>query len=67
MFLIKELSHSEKLLLLHFLVTGLLEESGLAPLNEGNEGKLENQGLHTSFAVAALARALAEEKAATQG
>ena len=42
--LLKELSHSDKLLLLNFLVTELLKESGLVPLDI--EGKVASQGLH---------------------
>lgn len=64
--LLKELSHSDKLLLLNFLVAELLKESGLAPLDA--QGKAANQGLYDSFeAAAVLAKALAEEKAATHG
>lgn len=63
--LLKELSYSDKLLLLHFLVAELLKESGVVPLNtQDNAG----QGLHDSFeAAAVLAKALAEEKAAAHG
>lgn len=64
--LIKELSHSDKLLLLHLLVTELLKESGLVPYDA--QSKTTSQGLHDSFeAAAVLAKALAEEKAATHG
>jgi hypothetical protein len=64
--LIKELSHSDKLLLLHLLVTELLKESGLVPLDV--QSKVASQGLYDSFeAAAVLAKALAEEKAATHG
>lgn len=64
--LLKELSHSDKLLLLHFLVTELLKESGLASLD--TQGRVASQGLYDSFeAAAVLAKALAEEKAATHG
>ena len=64
--LLKELSHSDKLLLLNFLVTELLKESGLVPLDI--EGKVASQGLHDSFeAAAVLAKALAEEKVGTHG
>jgi hypothetical protein len=64
--LLKELSHSDKLLLLHFLVSELLKESGLASLD--TQGKVANQDLYNSFeAAAVLAKALAEEKAATHG
>ncbi|NEQ70736.1 MAG: hypothetical protein F6K21_35640 [Symploca sp. SIO2D2] len=62
--LIKELSYSDKLLLLNFLATELLKESGLVPLE--NQGKVASQGLHDSFeAAAVLAKALAEEKVRT--
>jgi len=57
--LLKEFSHAEKLLLLHFLVAELLKESGLVPLSDG--GTPASQGLHDSFeAASVLARALAE-------
>lgn len=63
---LKELSYSDKLLLLHFLVEELLKESGLTPLNA--QGKMASQGLHDSFeAAAVLAKALAEEKVSTHG
>lgn len=62
---LKELSYSDKLLLLQLLVGELVKESGLAPLYE--QGKVANQGLHDSFeAAAVLAKALAEENVATQ-
>lgn len=64
--LLKQLSHSDKLLLLHFLVAELLKESSLVPLDA--QDKVASQGLHDSFeAAAVLAKALAEEKAATHG
>ncbi len=64
--LLKELSRSDKLLLLHFLIAELLKESDLVPLDA--QGKVASQGLHDSFeAAAVLARALKEEKAATHG
>lgn len=64
--LLKELSSSDKLLLLHLLVADLLKESGLTPLDV--QGKVASQGLHDSFeAAAVLAKALAEEKVATHG
>lgn len=63
---LSELSYSDKLLLLHFLVGELLKESGLTPLDA--QGKVASQGLHDSFeAAAVLAKALAEEKVATHG
>lgn len=64
--LLKELSHSDKLLLLHLLVVELLNESGLVPLDI--QGRVGSQGLHDSFEAAAiLAQALAEEKVVTHG
>jgi hypothetical protein len=66
--LLKELSYSDKLLLLHFLVAELLKESGLTPLDVQDKGKVASQGLYDSFeAAAVLAQALAEEKVATHG
>lgn len=63
---LKELSYSDKLLLLHFLISELLKESGLEPL--GTQGKVASQGLYASFeAAAVLAKALAEEKVTTHG
>lgn len=63
---LKELSQSEKLLLINFLTAELLEESGLVPLSSHN--KVASQGLYDSFeAAAVLARALAEGKTATHG
>jgi hypothetical protein len=64
--LLKELSHSDQLLLLHFLINELLKESDLVPLDA--QGKVVSQGLHDSFeAAAVLAKALEEGKAATHG
>ncbi|MCY7382021.1 MAG: hypothetical protein LH628_05440 [Microcoleus sp. CAN_BIN18] len=66
--LLKELSYSDKLMLLHFLVAELLKESGLTPLDIQDQGKVASQGLHDSFeAAAVLAKALTEEKVATHG
>jgi hypothetical protein len=66
--LLKELSYSDKLLLLHFLVTELLKESGLTPLEVQDRDKVASQGLYDSFeAAAVLAKALTEEKVATHG
>lgn len=64
---LKELSQDDKLLLLHFLVSEMLNESGLVPLD--NQNKTSNLGLHDSFeAAAVLAQALAEaKKAPTNG
>jgi hypothetical protein len=60
---LKELSYSDKLLLLHFLVAELLKDADLVPLNA--ENKVTSQGLHDSFeAAAVLAKALTEEKMA---
>lgn len=58
---LKELSQNDKLLLLHFLVNEMLNESGLVPLE--NQEQTSNLGLHDSFeAAAVLAKALAEAK-----
>jgi len=58
---LKELSQDDKLLLLHFLVSEMLNESGLVPLD--NQSKTSNLGLHDSFeAAAVLAQALVEAK-----
>jgi hypothetical protein len=66
--LLKELSYSDKLLLLHFLVTELLKESGLTPLDVQERDRVASQGLYDSFeAAAVLAKALTEEKVATHG
>ncbi|MDX2239722.1 MAG: hypothetical protein NW224_03460 [Leptolyngbyaceae cyanobacterium bins.302] len=66
--LLKELSYSEKLLLLHFLVTELLKDSGLSPLSAQDHDRVASQGLYDSFeAAAVLAKALAEEEVATYG
>lgn len=63
---LKELSYSDKLLLLHLLTGELLKEAGLTPLEI--QEKPAPQGLHDSFeAAAVLARALAEEKVASHG
>jgi hypothetical protein len=65
---LKELSYSDKLLLLHFLVAELLKESNLTPLDVRDKDKVASQGLYDSFeAAAVLAKALAEEKVATHG
>ncbi|MFB2937257.1 MAG: hypothetical protein WBV73_10300 [Phormidium sp.] len=66
--LLKKLSYSDKLLLLHFLIADLLKESGLTPLDVQDRDKVTSQGLHDSFeAAAVLAKALTEEKVATHG
>jgi hypothetical protein len=66
--LLKELSYADKLLLLHFLITELLKESGLTPLGVQDQNKVASQGLYDSFeAASVLAKALAEEKVATHG
>jgi hypothetical protein len=65
---LKELSYSDKLLLLHFLVAELLKESNLTLLDVRDKDKVASQGLYDSFeAAAVLAKALAEEKVATHG
>ncbi|OYE01253.1 hypothetical protein [Nostoc sp. 'Peltigera membranacea cyanobiont' 232] len=64
--LVKKLSHTDKLLLIHFLAAELLKESSLVPLDA--QDKVASLGLYDSFeAAAVLAKALAEEKAATHG
>lgn len=64
--LLKTLSPSDKLLLLHFLTAELLTESSLVPLETQTE--TASQGLYDSFeAAAVLAKALVDEKAATHG
>ncbi|WP_152588564.1 hypothetical protein [Nostoc sphaeroides] len=64
--LVKELSRTDKLLLIHFLAAELLKESNLVPLDA--QDKVASLGLYDSFeAAAVLAKALAEEKAATHG
>ena len=64
--LVKELSHTDRLLLLHFLTSELLKDASLIPL--GDRDKISIPNLHDSFeAAAVLAKALAEEKAAIHG
>lgn len=64
--LLKDLSYSDKLLLLNFLVTALLKESGLTPLDA--QSPESSQGLHDSFEAATiLAQALAEENMEKHG
>ncbi|MDF5726377.1 MAG: hypothetical protein PUP91_39245 [Rhizonema sp. PD37] len=63
---LKELSQTDKLLLLHFLVSEILNKFGLVSLY--SQDKLVSLGLHDSFeATAVLAKALAEVKAVTDG
>ncbi|MEH1835680.1 MAG: hypothetical protein V7L29_27415 [Nostoc sp.] len=58
---LKELSHTDKLLLIHFLAAKLLKESSLVPLDAQN--KIASQGLYDSFETAAvLAKTLVEKK-----
>lgn len=62
--IVRQLSYSEKLLLLNFLVTELLQESGLLPLP--TQDQFPSQGLHDSFEAAAiLAQALKENQELT--
>ena len=64
--LLRQLSYSDKLLLLNFLVSELLRESGIAPLSIQDD--LPRQGLHDSFEAAAiLAQALKEKQELTHG
>ena len=59
--IVRQLSYSEKLLLLNFLVAELLKESGLLPLSPPDS--FPSQGLHDSFEAAAiLAQALKENQ-----
>jgi len=65
-FLLKQLSYSDKLLLLNFLVAELLKDSGIVPMSI--EDDLPRQGLHDSFEAAAiLAQALKEKQELTHG
>lgn len=64
--LVKELSHTDRLLLLHFLTSELIKDASLIPL--GDRDKISIPNLHDSFeAAAVLAEALAQEKAAIHG
>jgi hypothetical protein len=64
--MLRQLSHSDKLLLLNILVAELLRESGIVPLSIPDE--LPRQGLHDSFdAAAILAQALKEKQELTHG
>ncbi|MCC3407914.1 MAG: hypothetical protein JGK24_15285 [Microcoleus sp. PH2017_29_MFU_D_A] len=64
--LVKDLPHTDKLLLLHFIVSELLQESGIVPLEE--QGKVSSTNSYNSFeAAAVLAKALSEEKAVKHG
>jgi hypothetical protein len=59
--MLMQLSYSDKLLLLNFLVAELLRESGIVPLSIQDD--LPRQGLHDSFEAAAiLAQALKEKQ-----
>lgn len=64
--LLKELSHTEKLQLLHLLSSELLKDTALAPLEATDGVSMPN--LYDSFeAAAVLAKALAEKQSATHG
>ncbi len=64
--LLKELSYTDKLQLLHLLSTELLKDAGLAPLSDSEGVSLPN--LYDSFeAAAVLAKALAEEQSVKHG
>jgi len=64
--MLRQLSSSDKLLLLNFLVSELLRESGIVPLSIQDD--LPRQGLHNSFEAAAiLAQALKEKQELTPG
>jgi len=63
---VKDLPHADKLLLLHFIVSELLQESGIVPLE--NQSKVSSANSYNSFeAAAVLAKALLEEKAVKHG
>ena len=71
---VRELSSTDRLLLLQFLVNDLVRESGLTPLSIGGDYPESTQniptsyGLHDSFAAAAiLATALEAKKATVHG
>ncbi|WP_254434079.1 hypothetical protein, partial [Dolichospermum sp. UHCC 0299] len=64
--ILRQLSHSDKLLLLNFLVAELLRESGIVPMSIQDD--VHRQGLHDSFEAAAiLAQALKETQELTHG
>ncbi len=64
--MLRQLSHSDKLLLLNLLVAELLRESGIVPLSIQDD--LPRQGLHDSFEAAAiLAQALKENQELIHG
>ncbi len=64
--MLRQLTHSDKLLLLNLLVSELLRESGIVPLSIQDD--LPRQGLHDSFEAAAiLAQALKEKQELTHG
>lgn len=64
--LIKELSHTDKLQLLHLLSTDLLKDAGLVPSKAQDVESMPD--LSDSFeAAAVLAKALAEEQSVTHG
>ena len=63
---VKDLPHTDKLLLLHFIVSELLQESGIVPLEE--QGQASSTNSYNSFeAAAVLAKALSEEKTVKHG
>ncbi len=63
---LKGLSYTDKLQLLHFLITELLNEAGVTPLDTQEGVAIPN--LQNSFeAAAVLAKALAEHQAAKHG
>ena len=71
---VQELSSTDRLLLLQFLVNDLVQEAGLTPLSIERDHPKSNQnistgyGLHDSFEAAAiLATALAAKKAIVHG
>jgi hypothetical protein len=63
---LKGLSYTDKLQLLHFLITELLNEAGVTPLDTQEGVAIPNR--ENSFeAAAVLAKALAEHQAAKHG
>jgi hypothetical protein len=64
--LLQELSYTDKLQILHFLTSELLNDAGLSTGEKPNGASIPS--LHNSFeAAAVLAQALAEHQATTHG
>jgi len=63
---LKHWPHADKLLLLHFIQSELLQESHIIPLE--NQSKLSSTNFYNYFESAAvLAKALSDEKAVKHG